>query len=953
MAAEGTARDWLVLGDRHGVSSALVDRLRGAGDRCIVVRPAAAFSLADRALADEYTIDPASPADYRRLLADVAAHGRRLAGVVHAWSLDADEWEHMSLERLKAAESRGAVSAMYLAQALVAERPAPRLWVLTSGAHQVDAQDRVLSPAQAGPWGVGKALAIEHPELRTVCIDLEPGAEIAGLDAVVAELSEPGAESHVAIRRGVRHVARLTRVGRVKTVDARDRAAVRLVTETRGSIERFRLEPMVRRAPGVGEVEIAVDATGLNFKDVLNALGMYPGDPGPLGGECAGRIVAVGAGVSHLKPGDEVLAVAGGSFASHVVAKAAFVQPRPAGMGAEEGAAFPIAFLTAKFCLGHLARMREGERVLIHAAAGGVGMAAVRLAQRAGAEVYATAGSHRKRELLRSMGVAHVMDSRTTAFADDILASTGGTGVDIVLNSLSGEQIEASFKALAPGGRFVEIGKRGIKDEQWVAARGRGHQYFIVDWGATAAQEPALIGTMLERLVNDLREGTLAPLPRQVFALDDVSSAFRFMAQARHAGKIVVRHGASRAPAIRRDGTYLVTGGFSGLGLAVARWLAERGAGRLVLVGRRGVTPEAAPVLDDLRARGTVIVAEALDISDETALTALLSRIRKDGPPLRGVVHSAGALDDAGLIQQDASRFARVFAPKTHGAYLLDALTRVEPLDLFVLFSSAASVLGSAGQSNHAAANAVLDTLARERTARGLPGLSINWGPWRDIGAAADRGITERLASEGLEALGPREGLVAFERALNGSGPQVAVLSVDWNRYRQRARHVSSPFFADVAGAVRGAMAAATAQAAREEDLRQRVLDAPDARKRGIVQAFVTEKALRALGLDPSRAVDPRTPLGEMGLDSLLAVELRNTLGSALGKSLPATLLFDYPTIATLTDYLMSDVLEMKSPPAIEERAPVPANLVGSIEELSDEEVERMLAARSQKAERT
>ncbi|CAN0443253.1 unnamed protein product, partial [Phaeothamnion confervicola] len=244
--------------------------------------------------------------------------------------------------------------------------------------------------------------------------------------------------------------------------------AYRLAPATRGALDQLGLQPLERRLPGPGEVEIAVEATGLNFKDVLNVLGMYPGDPGPLGGECAGRVSAVGPGVTHLRVGDEVLGVAGGSFASHVVARAAFVQPRPAGLSAEEGASFPIAFLTAEFCLGHLAGMKAGDRVLIHAAAGGVGMAAVRLAQRVGAEVFATAGSEWKRELLRSMGVAHVMDSRNSDFADETLALTQDRGVDIVLNALSGELIEASFKALALGGCFIEIGKRDIKSPEWV-----------------------------------------------------------------------------------------------------------------------------------------------------------------------------------------------------------------------------------------------------------------------------------------------------------------------------------------------------------------------------------------------------------------------------------------------------------------------------------------------------
>jgi NADPH:quinone reductase-like Zn-dependent oxidoreductase/SAM-dependent methyltransferase len=940
-------RDWLALADRRGVAVALVERLRAAGHRCTVVRAGVSYHAAQ----DEYAIDPANPADYRRLLADLSAAGRSIDGAIHAWSLDAEAWEDLSLEQLQAGEAAGAVSAVYLAQALVGMQPAPRLWLLSSGAQQIDQQERVLSPVQAGAWGAAKAIRIEHPELRCVCVDVEPGSEHGALDAVVSELVEPGDEAEVAMRRGSRYVARLSRLGRTVSDESRDHTAVRFAPVSRGSIERFHREPLTRRAPGPGEVEIAVSATGLNFKDVLNALGMYPGDPGPLGGECAGRIVAVGEGVSHRRVGDDVLAVAGGSFASHVIAKAAFVQPRPAGVSAEEGAAFPIAYLTAEFCLGHLAGMKRGERVLIHAAAGGVGMAAVRLAQRAGAEIFATAGSARKRALLRSLGLANVMDSRSSKFAQEIMETTQGAGVDIVLNSLSGEAIEASFQALAHGGRFVEIGKRGIKSHDWVDAQGRGHRYFVVDWGETAAKDPALIGGMLERLVGEMRDGRLPPLPRHVFETDDIASAFRFMAQAKHSGKIVVRHGPPAPPSIRRDGTYLITGGLSGLGLAVAQLLSERGAGRLVLVGRRGLTADAAPVVEQLRGRGTQVVAEPLDISDAAAVSSLLARLRRDGPPLRGVIHSAGTLDDAGLLQQDAVRFARVFAPKTHGAYLLDALTRVDPLDMFVLFSSVASVFGSAGQSNHAAANAVLDTLARERRARGLPAVSINWGPWKEIGAAADRGITERLSAEGLEALAPSQGLAAFERVIGAGNPQVAVVSVDWGRFRQQTRPAATPFFSEVAQSADIPAGVSAVREPRVDDLRQRIADAPEPRRRAIVQAFVAEKALRALGLDPARAVDPRTPLGELGLDSLLAVELRNTLGASLGRSLPATLLFDYPTIGALTDHLMAEVIEDKAP-TIEQR-PAAASLVGSIEDMSDEEVERMLAARAGRPERT
>ncbi len=939
------ARNWLILADRGGVGSALADRLRSAGDHCTVVHARRSDGAAATA-----AIDPQSAGDYRRLLADARAAGRVPFGVIHAWSIDANDWDAASVGDIAVAETHGAISAMLLAQALVAENPAPRLWMVTSGAQQIDTHDRALSPVQAAVWGLSKSLAIEHPELRSVCVDLGAGAAAADIDALAAELNEPGLETQVALRGRSRHVARLarTRSSAAGESGTASSVAFRLSPETAGSIERFARQPMSRCAPGPGEVEIAVEATGLNFKDVLNALGMYPGDPGPLGGECAGRVLAVGQGVTHLRPGDDVLAIAAGSFASHVVAKAAFVRPRPVGMSLEEAASFPIAFITAEFCLQHVARLRAGERVLIHAGAGGVGMAAVQLARRAGAEVYATAGSPWKRELLRSLGVVHVMDSRTTSFAETIIAETGGRGVDVVLNSLSGDQIDASFRALAADGRFVEIGKRGIKDQKWVNALERNHHYHVVDWGENATRDPQLIGGMLERLVADLATGALTPLPRHVFTIDEADRAFRFMATARHAGRIVVRHTATTDVTVRREGTYLVTGGLSGLGLAVARWLAARGAGHLVLVGRRGMTDEAEPVLRELRALGTRLTIEALDVGDEAGLAELIARVRRDGPPLRGVVHSAGVLDDAGLIQQNAKRFATVFAPKTHGAYLLDRLTRVDPLDFFVLFSSVAAVLGSPGQSNHAAANAVLDALAHERRNRGVPGLSINWGPWKDVGAAADRGITDRLEAEGLTPLSPAQGLAALDRLLRGGESQVAVLSIDWDRYLAHAGPLAlSPFLSDTARVAMARAETSHVRAPRQQDLREQVLQVTEGRRRTVVEAFIVERALRALGLDPSRSIDPRTPLGELGLDSLLAIELRNALATSLNRPLPATLLFDYPTVNALTDYVMTGVLKLEVATSAAITTVAPTNLVDSIEDLPDEEVDRLLAARA------
>jgi NADPH:quinone reductase-like Zn-dependent oxidoreductase len=674
---------------------------------------------------------------------------------------------------------------------------------------------------------------------------------------------------------------------------------------------------------------------------------MGPGDDIALGGECAGRVTAVGAGVTHLQPGDAVMAVAWGCLASHVTTRAELAQRCPESMSAEEAASFPVAYLTAAFSLLHVGGLQAGERVLIHAGAGGVGLAAIRVAQRAGAEVFATAGSDWKRALLRGLGVAHVFDSRSPGFAAEIMACTGGQGVDLVLNSLTGAMMEASFDVLATGGRFIELGKRDLKSAAWVAALARDLRYTVVDWSAEAKADPALIGDMLAGLIAQLERGEIAPLPRHVFAAEDAARAFPLMAQARHVGKIVLRHGAAAPQAVRADGTYLVTGGLSGLGLRTAAWLAEQGAGRLVLIGRRAPTPEAAETIARI---GVPVVVETADVTDAKALGELLVRLRRSGPPLRGIIHAAGVLKDAALLQQNPDGVDQVMAPKLRGAWLLDGLTRVDPLDWFVLFSSAAGVLGSAGQANYAAANAALDLFAHERRARGLCAVSIGWGAWAEVGTAAALGLAERQAARGLQAFAPSEGFQALHGILASGVAQRAAMAMDWRRY---AGSGPAPFLAEVLAATpaQASSADATVRAAAV-DLRQHLADAPAGRRRSLVAGFVTGHALRILGLDPARPVDPQAPLGEFGLDSLLAVELRNSLAAGLSQTLPATLLFEYPTLDALTDFLLGALrgetgAGVKDHPARAEAGAATApDLLGALEGLSADEIDEMFAAR-------
>ena len=783
------------------------------------------------------------------------------------------------------------------------------------------------------------ALGAEHTEVPCVAIDLD-SADAAELDLLWGDLTKPDAEDQIAYRGGRRFVARLERATAEALGTPRAAGPVALTIAERGILDNLRLVPMTRRAPGPGEVEIEVRASGLNFRDVLNALGMYPGDPGALGNECVGIVAAVGEGVSHVSSGQSVMALVHGGFQSFVVAPSQWVVPAPDGMDLRAAATIPMAFTTAEYALNRLARLKQGERVLIHAATGGVGLAAVQIALAAGAEIFATAGSDEKRALLRSRGVAHVMNSRTVEFADEILARTNGEGVDVVLNSLTGEAIPKSISVLRQGGRFCEIGKRGIWSDAQVAAIRPDVRNFTI---FLADVDDALIQDMLQELAARFTAGVLKPLPMRVFPLSDAASAFRHMAQARHIGKVVIaRDPEAGASAVRADATYLITGGFGGLGLRIAGALADAGARHLVLVGRSGLTAIAptsaeatvgkADAVAALEARGVSVLPVAADVSRDEDVARLFATIASGMPPLAGIVHAAGVRDDGLLSALDAGRLAGVLAPKVAGGWNLHRHSEALALDFFVLFSSAASVLPSPAQGSYAAANGFLDALARYRRALGLPGLAINWGPWDEVGMAAGLSAREqqRWARHGVHFIAPDDGVRAFVRTLTARTAQVAIVAADWRKFAdERPRGI--PLLADLVAAAPAAPAPRQAQAAAasRSSLVEELARAPRNRRRETILAHVREQVRQVLALETGFTLEPHQGLRDVGMDSLMALELRNRLQRTTGKPLPATLTFDRPTVAALGAYIADDVLGVGDETA-ETSAPVPATAAPS-----------------------
>jgi acyl transferase domain-containing protein/acyl-CoA synthetase (AMP-forming)/AMP-acid ligase II/acyl carrier protein len=925
---------WLIFMDQQGVGDSLARAFRARGERCVGVRAGEAYQVLDP---DLYLIRPDHPEDYARLLREAFDHSPNpWNGLLHLWSLDGPEAP--TQKNLERAQDRDCLGLLHLIQALggLIGAVSPRLWLITRGAQTVEEEKRPVSLEAATLWGMGRVIALEHPELQCVRIDFSSATDPTETDALLQEVisTDPDGEDQIALRGQERFVARWVRaplaqaaetaVVSKKILDLPSAEAYRLEISQAGALEGVDLKPCGRIEPGPGEIEIEVFAAGLNFSDVLKVLGLYPGlgsGPVPIGIECSGKIVRVGTGVKNLKTGDEVAAVAPFCFGKFVTTRSDYVLKKPDSMSFEEAATLPIAFLTAHYALNHLGRMDKGEKVLIHAGAGGVGIAAIQLAQAAGAEVFATAGSPEKRDFLKkNLGVKHVFDSRSLDFAEEILKITESRGVDLVLNSLPGEFISKSLSVLAPHGRFLEIGKIDIYQNtpMGLLPFQKSLSYFAIDLDRLLRERPELIRGLMAELNSFFREGSLTPLPLQVFPLRRAVNAFRFMAQRKNTGKVIlsVKEDSKNAvesegaPLFRPDAAYLITGGLGSLGLRVAHWMVHQGARRLVLLGRKGADLKAREKLEELAKSGVQVRVFEADVSDGEQLDRVLEEIRKTMGPLRGIVHAAGVLRDGILLQLDAEKFRTVLAPKVQGAWNLHALTLKDPLDFFILFSSIASVLGSPGQANYAAANAFLDALAHERHRLGLPALSVNWGPWSDGGMAS--GLSAKGGQEAslLKFLSTEQGLQFLGRLLKEDSVQKAVVEADWKKLSKAYRPGKKiPLFSDCVEEDEGSQGSPSAAGSGLPTGfdREKFLSLPAEERESQLTQLIRSHVARVLDMEPDR-LDLELPLNTLGLDSLMAIEMKNQIESTLRVSLPIATLIKGPNITQLVQHLLNQL---------------------------------------------
>lgn len=923
-------RSWLVFADSDGLSAAiaasLCTRLQELGDLAI-------------------TSLPGDQTHVESILRDMQSNYGQLDGIAYLAGLNKDSGQSSSLIE---GQIERCVHVSAISKACESTRTSATCWLVTGnvmtgmlprsrGLDQKNASSRGL--ADAALWGFGRTLINEATNNAVRLIDLQDCSSAgAAANAIARELDWQDREDEVVISaNGERFVPRmrlLQQCDRFMKRTSQDRLAVyRLGFEMPGQLRNLRWEKHPYIAPAEDELEVEIRATGLNFRDIMYALGLLSDEAiengfagATLGLEFTGTVVRAGAKTSGFDPGDKVVGFGSASFSNRILTKQDAVSHIPPDISFEAAATIPSTFFTAYYALCHLGRLREGEKVLIHGAAGGVGIAAIQIAKWCGAEIFASAGSDEKRDFLRLLGVEHILDSRSLSYADEIMALTEGQGIDVVLNSLAGEAINRNFRVLKPFGRFLELGKRDFYENTKIGLRPFRNNitYFGIDADQLMWERPELTRQLFAEVMALFHDGVLHPLPYRAFEAENVVDAFRYMQQSRQIGKIVVtyRNGIPVTSEPRKEkprtlvlpeaATYLVTGGLSGFGLKTAQWLVAKGARHLILISRSGPeSAEAKNALSRLEQEGIRILAAACDVTEKGQLAGLLQEAGHRFPPLKGIVHAAAVIDDGLIRNLDAMQIRRVFEPKILGAMNLHELTIEEKLDFFILFSSATTLFGNPGQGNYVAANTWLEALARHRRSLGLPATCVLWGAIEDAGfLARNEKIREALQKRmGGSAISSATALEELERILVEDVSEEGVLELDWKALLRFLPSAAAPKFSEFS------QQPGTSDAGEDHDADIQGLLASLSDSELIVafSEMLKQELGEILRVSPDK-IDPTKSVYDMGLDSLMGVELVIALESRFGIRLPVMALSESPTISKLADRIIAQLRGNVSP---------------------------------------
>ncbi|WP_328315410.1 SDR family NAD(P)-dependent oxidoreductase [Streptomyces sp. NBC_00388] len=779
-------------------------------------------------------------------------------------------------------------------------------------------------PADAAVWGAGRSLGNEQrrTKVKRIAVHHGPSGPEAtdAAQALAREFLSGSLEDEVVLGPQGRFVPRVLDLAeQADWVAADSPSAYGLRVHDIGMSYRLDWEEDEEPAPGPGQVAIRVRASAVNYRDALTAMGLVPpahernGVP-QLGLECAGTVVQCGPDVTGIAPGDRVFAVAPAALGAFALARADMVALMPDGMAFSDAATLPVVYLTAHYSLEYLARLRAGETVLVHSAAGGVGLAALQCAQARGARVIATAGTEAKRTLLRLLGVEHVLDSRTLEFADQVRQITNGRGVDVVLSALSGEAQVRSLELLACGGRFVELGKRDFLSNAPLPTRPflDNLAFFGADITPLVEGRDPAGPELFEEVAQRVHRGIYKPLMHHTYPAHRVGEALDLLRHSRHTGKVVLTfdepvlvHPQPTPLALDPDATYLVTGGLGGFGAATARWLADHGARRLALVGRRGAhTPEATALLQHLTARGVTAIPYAADAADVAAMRGVCDAADASGSPIRGVIHAAMVLDDGPLDELTDAGNRTVLHPKIGGGYVLDNLTRGRGLDFFVVYSSTAALVGNSLQANYVAANMAVEALVHQRKAAGESALAVQWGLMGDVGILAREERVESLRRTGLGSQTTASAFAALEGLF--ARPDLDVVAVsgafDWERISRSRYAINVPRLSAVIPA-----ASHGDQQRDPRQLRESLAALPAAQVGSQTIEILAHSIAQILRI-PVERLGRSGRLSDLGIDSLMATELAVAVERTFGCTLTAITLLNSPSLADLSTRILAQL---------------------------------------------
>lgn len=908
-AIDAAGTGWLVVFNPSSEESACAEAVCAELNKSGAIAIEAHAGTIGEPDSDALMLDPDDEDQWVETYEAISATGIDLRGVVLVGGISSD--------------ARPGWSTLLAARAMskVAFDPMPRLHIVTMNASSFRSTDQ-MNLVQAPLWGIGRVIANEVPKARTRMIDLMGPTEerVTLARALAASLLERDPEPEVVIGADGTFVPRL----RIAESGGDSEAGALKLSFVSGRLGSLTWKPAQLPMPRADEIVVAPRAAGLNFRDVMYALGVLPEEAleagfagASLGMEASGVVAATGKDVTGFRAGDEVICFAPNCFDSHIVTPAKAVVHKPRQLDFEEAATIPTAFFTVQYALDYLARTRKGERVLVHGAAGGVGLAAIQVARHLGAEIFVTVGTTEKRRLMIKLGIPadRIFDSRSLHFADDIMRVTNGEGVDVVLNSLAGEAIYRNLGILRPFGRFLELGKRDFYENNRIGLKffRNNLAYFGIDADQLMVERPELAQELFADLIKRFDEGIYTPLPYRAFDAGRISDAFRLMQKSGHTGKIIVRPplapvSSSREQQpdfkVRRDASVFVSGGLSGFGLATARWFAAKGAGGLVLAGRSGAaSEEAKAAIAELESLGVKVIARACDVTNLESVSSLFDEAENAGVPVRGIVHAAAVFDDATLESLNQNQYQRVIEPKILGGLTLHNASLGREIDFFVFYSSITTAFGNPGQANYVAANSFLEALAQHRRAQGLPAQAIGWGAIGDAGyLARNAAIRDQLAAKlGADPLSTDSAMAFLEELLSGGQTNLYAGDINWQRLRSGLPTLQSRIYGEVT------KKAGREEAAEGEDALARMQAMQPAEALDFVAGILAEEVGQVLRLAPEK-IDRNKPVFDLGMDSLMALELKLSMEDRFRIDVPVMALSDGGSINKLAEQVVRQV---------------------------------------------